>query len=131
MVIIAVPSSKNGGLNDVVSPYFGRCSSFTFITIENNEIKVVKTVSNPNINAKGSKGVSAAHIVGMNNANIVIVGILGPNSAQVLSSLNLKILQAPEQQLNIKQVIDLYMQERLQELKETDISTHCVKSEDQ
>ena len=41
MEIIAVPSNGKGGLNEDMSPRFGRCSSFTFVSI-NNKISYVR-----------------------------------------------------------------------------------------
>ena len=46
MVIVVVPSFGNGGLNETMNPRFGRCDSFTFVTIEDKSIKEVKAVSN-------------------------------------------------------------------------------------
>jgi len=122
--IIAIPTNGKGGLNENLSPRFGRCSSFTFVNIENNEIKSVKTVPNQAANAMGGAGVQASQIVGMNNANVVIVGKLGPNAAQALTALNLKIMEAPNEILSIKKVINLYLEGKLQEISSANIGSH-------
>jgi predicted Fe-Mo cluster-binding NifX family protein len=70
---------------------FGRCNSFTFVTIENNEIIEVKSVAN---DAQGGSGIQATQIIGNTGATEVIVGNLGPNVMSSLSVLNLKIYQA-------------------------------------
>lgn len=124
MEIIAVPTNGKGGLNEDLSPRFGRCSCFTFITIENNEIHSVKTVPNHAGQAMGGAGVQASQIVGMNNANVVIVGKLGPNAAQALNALNLKIIEAPNEILSIKKVIDLYLGGQLQEIGGSNVGSH-------
>ena len=124
MEIIAVPTNGKGGLNEDLSPRFGRCSSFTFVTIENSEIKLVKTVPNHAGEAMGGAGVQASQIVGINNANVVIVGKLGPNASQALRALNLKIIEAPNESLSIKKVIDLYLGGQLKELSGSNVGSH-------
>ena len=124
MEIIAIPTNGKGGLNEDLSPRFGRCPSFTFVNIENNEIKSVKTVPNQASNAMGGAGVQASQIVGMNNANTVIVGKLGPNAAQALGALNLKIMEAPHEILSIKKVIDLYLGGQLREISDANVGSH-------
>lgn len=124
MEIIAVPSNGKGGLNEDMSLRFGRCSSFTFVSIDNDEISVVKTVMNHANQAMGGAGVQASQIVGTNNANVVIVGNLGPNAVQSLNSLNLKIVQVPNQLLTVKQAVDLYIEGKLQEITSSNVGSH-------
>lgn len=124
MEIIAVPSNGKGGLNEGMSLRFGRCSSFTFVSVDNNEISEVKTVMNHANQAMGGAGIQASQIVGTNNANVVIVGNLGPNAVQSLNSLNLKIVQAPNQQLSVKQAVDLYREGKLQKITSSNVGSH-------
>ncbi len=43
---IAVPSNGEGGLDGMRSGHFGHCDVFTFIDVENGEIKNVSTLQN-------------------------------------------------------------------------------------
>ena len=43
---IAVPSNGNGGLDATRSGHFGHCDVFTFIDVEDGEIKKVSTIQN-------------------------------------------------------------------------------------
>jgi predicted Fe-Mo cluster-binding NifX family protein len=124
MVIIAVPSSGSGGLNEIVSARFGRCASFTFITVENNEIKEVKSMPNPASDVMGGAGIHAAQVIANNNADGLIVGFLGPNAAQSLSALNIKIYQAPDKQLTVKEAMDLYLKGNLQTISSANVGAH-------
>jgi len=124
MDILAVPSIGNGGLSETMSPRFGRCPSFTFITIEKKGIKAVKTVPNSAVGAMGGAGVQAAQLIGMNNANVIAVGMLGPNAAQALNALNIKIVQVPSQQLTVKEVVELYLNGELQEINGPNVGSH-------
>ncbi|MFX1554238.1 MAG: NifB/NifX family molybdenum-iron cluster-binding protein, partial [Promethearchaeota archaeon] len=124
MSIIAVPSMGNGGLNDEMSPRFGRCASFTFVELENDEIKAVRAVPNPAANAMGGAGVQATQIIGNNGASVVIVGFLGPNAANGLNALNIKILQAPNEVITIKEIINLYLQGKLPTINTSNVGSH-------
>lgn len=124
MVIIAVPSSGLGGLNEMVSARFGRCASFTFITVENNEIKEVKTMPNPASDAMGGAGIHAAQVVANNKADGLIVGFIGPNAAQSLGVLNIKMYQAPDKQLTVKEAMDLYLKGNLQTISSANVGAH-------
>ena len=124
MSIIAIPSMGNGGLNDQMSARFGRCASFTFVEIENKEIKAVKTVPNPAANAMGGAGVQATQIIGNNGANAVIVGFLGPNAADGLKALDIHIYQAPNQSITIKEVMNLYLEGKLEIINNSNVASH-------
>lgn len=124
MVIIAVPSEGEGGLKEKMNSRFGRCPSFTFITIENNKIKGVKTVPNPAFEAMGGAGIQAAQIIANNGANELIVGFLGPNAAQSLNALNIKIFQAPNQPLTIQEIVDLRLKGKLDLITSANVGSH-------
>lgn len=66
MVIVGIPTFGDKGLNEVMNNRFGRCKSFTFVTIENNEIIEVKSVANDAQGAMGGAGIQAAQIIGNN-----------------------------------------------------------------
>ena len=124
MVIVGIPTFGNGGLNELINPRFGRCDSFTFVTIENGKIMEVKAVPNHAAGAMGGAGIQASQIIGNNGATEVIVGFLGPNASFSLKALNLKIYQAPNQQISVKQVIELYIQGKLQLLDNATVQAH-------
>ena len=124
MVIIAIPSTGKGGLNDEICPRFGRCTSFTFVELENKEITAVKTIPNHANNAMGGAGVQATQIVGNNGAEVVIVGFLGPNAANGLNALNIKILHYSGEKMTIKEVINQYIEGKLQEMASPNVASH-------
>ena len=124
MTIVAVPTFGEGGLNATLNPRFGRCDSFTFVTVENNEIKAIKTVPNHAAGSMGGAGIQATQTVGNNGATVVIAGNLGPNAYHSLSSLNIKIFRAPMQNNTVKQCIDLYLDNKLTELSNANVAPH-------
>ncbi|MEJ2248435.1 MAG: NifB/NifX family molybdenum-iron cluster-binding protein [Candidatus Lokiarchaeota archaeon] len=113
MVIIAIPSFDNGGLNSRIHPKFGRCESFTFITIEKEKIVEVKTILNHTVNLMGGMGVRATQIIRENKATIIIAKRIGPNALESLKILNIKILKAPDSDLTIKEVIRMCKENQL------------------
>lgn len=124
MGIVAIPSMDKGGLSDNMSPRFGRCASFTFVEWEKKEIIAVKTIPNPAAGAMGGAGVQATQIIGNNNADTVIVGFLGPNAANGLKAINIKILQAPDKEMTVKEVLDLYLEDKLEEISSANVASH-------
>jgi len=125
MVIVGIPTFGNKGLNDVMNNRFGRCASFTFVTIENNDIVEVKSVANDAQGAMGGAGIQAAQIIGNNGATEVIVGNLGPNAANSLNALNIKIYQAQGGSLTVKELIDLRLSGKLQVLTSSNVGAHA------
>lgn len=127
MVIIALPSLGDGGLNAGFSGRFGRCQSFTFVDVEDGEIKSVKAVPNAAATAVGGAGVQAAQLVASNNATIVVAGFLGPNASASLNSLGLKVmgLKNPGTALTNKEVVNKYVNGELQDLANANVGTHA------
>jgi len=125
MVIVGIPTFGNKGLNDVMNNRFGRCASFTFVAIENNEIVEVRSVANDAQGAMGGAGIQAAQIIGNNGATEVIVGNLGPNASNSLNALNIKIYQAQGGSLTVKELIDLRLSGKLQVLTSSNVGAHA------
>lgn len=127
MVIIALPSLGDGGLNAGFSGRFGRCQSFTFVDVEDGEIKSVKAVPNAAATAIGGAGVQAAQLVASNNATFVVAGFLGPNASTSLNSLGLKVLglKNPGNALTNKDVVNKYINGELIELSNANVGTHA------
>jgi len=125
MVIIGIPTFGNLGLKEVMNNRFGRCASFTFVTIENNEIIEVKSVANDAAGAMGGAGIQAAQIIGNNGATEVIVGNLGPNATNSLNAVNIKIYQSQGGSLTVKELIDLRLSGKLQVLTASNVGAHA------
>jgi predicted Fe-Mo cluster-binding NifX family protein len=113
MEIIAIPSYRAGGLNEIFHTKFGRCESFTFITLDNNEITQVRVIENSAADESRSAGTLAAKIIKNNNAEKLIVSNLGPNASMALNSLNIKTFHAPERKILVKDLLGLYLKGKL------------------
>ena len=113
MEIIAIPSHRKGGLNEIIHPKFGRCDSFTFITLENDEITQVKVIENSAVDEHRSAGNLAAKIVRHNHAEKLIVSKLGPNASTALNSLKIKTFRAPARKILVKDLLTLYLKGKI------------------
>ena len=121
MEIIVVPSYREGGLNEIFHLKFGRCDSFTFITIDNNEIIQVKVIKNFAADEPGGAGTQSAKLVKNNGADKLIVSKLGSNASNILSSLNIKTFQGPDQEITIKELVNLYISGKLKMTKSAEL----------
>ena len=124
MIKIAIPTYGNGGLNEVMNKRFGRSNTFTFVTIENNQISEVSSVENHARGESGGVGIQATQIIGNHNANEVIVDFLGPNAANSLNALNIKIYHTPGGELTVKELINLRLNQKLQLITSANVGAH-------
>ena len=109
MEIIAIPSFRKGGLNEIVHGKFGRCDSFTFITLDNNEITQVKVIENSAADETRSAGTLAAKIVKNNGAEKLIISKLGMNASMALDALKIETFKAPKGKILVKDLVALYL----------------------
>jgi len=121
METIVVPSYKEGGLNEIFHLKFGRCDSFTFITVDNNEITQVKVIKNYAADEQGGAGTESAKLVKSNGGDMLIVSRLGPNASKALSSLDIKTFQGPDQEITIKELMNLYLEGKLNMTKSAEL----------
>jgi predicted Fe-Mo cluster-binding NifX family protein len=52
------------------------------------------------------------------------VDFLGPNAANSLKALNIKIYHAPRRELSVKQLIDLRLNEKLELMTSANVKSH-------
>ncbi|WP_042682751.1 NifB/NifX family molybdenum-iron cluster-binding protein [Thermococcus paralvinellae] len=88
---IAVPSSANGGLDDTIAPVFARAPVFTIIEVENGEIKDVKTIQNPAVNAPSGAGAMAVQMLINEGIDTVIVPQFGPNALGAIQAAGIRV----------------------------------------
>ncbi|MBD3209906.1 dinitrogenase iron-molybdenum cofactor [Candidatus Micrarchaeota archaeon] len=84
-------STNEGGLQDGVAPVFGRCPTFTIVTVEEKNIKNANVVPNPGSRAGGGAGVAAAQAVIDAGVQAVITQNCGPNAMAVLKNAKIDV----------------------------------------
>lgn len=109
---IVVASQSRGGLDDMVSPVFGRCPVFTVVEVEDGRIVNVSVHQNPAITAPMGAGIQAAQFVGSLGANVVIAGNIGPNAFMALNSLGIKVI-AGVMGMSVREAVQRYLKGEL------------------
>ncbi len=92
---ILVATMGKGGLEDVVSPIFGRCATFTIVDIEGEEPKEVKVIPNPYRGNVHGVGIQAAQFAVNERVGAVMAGTFGPNAYGVLKSAGIEVVSMP------------------------------------
>lgn len=105
-----IVATNRGGLEDDVSPVFGRCQTFTIIEAEGSEIKNVEVVPNQFANAVHGAGIQAGQWVVSQKAKAVIAGNFGPNVSSILQQAGIEMIVA---QGNVKEVVEKYLRGEL------------------
>ena len=78
-------ATTHGGLDDMISPVFGRCPTFTLVEIEDGQIVSHEVVQNPHAGAMGGAGIQAAQLIISKGAQAILAGAFGPNASNVFS----------------------------------------------
>lgn len=121
MEIIAIPSFSPGGLNENMYLEFGKCETFTFITLEGDEITEVKVIENPAVDEQSGKGKSAAQIIKSYDAQKLIVSELGPNASNLINSLDIKVYHGRYEDITLKEIVKLYLKKKLKLVSPEDL----------
>ncbi|MFH1403085.1 MAG: NifB/NifX family molybdenum-iron cluster-binding protein [Candidatus Altiarchaeota archaeon] len=117
---IAVATTK-GGLDDSVSPIFGRCIKITLVECEGGEISNVVITDNPGFMEAGGAGIKAAQYVSGLNAEAVIAGNFGPNASTVLSQSGVNMLLS---QGTVKDSVEKYINGELTNVSGPTVESH-------
>ncbi len=116
-----VVATTKGGLDDEVSPFFGRCPVFTMVEAEGNEIKGAEVISNEFSDAAGGAGIQASQFIAEKKAEAVMAGNFGPNAARILSSAGIKMVQA---QGSVKDAVTKYLSGELKPVSDSTVEGH-------
>lgn len=72
---IAIPSEGQGGLDGLRSGHFGHCDVFTFVDLENGEIKEVSTI--PNVEHSQGGCMVPVNLLAQHQVDALVVGGIG------------------------------------------------------
>ncbi|MCD6381070.1 MAG: hypothetical protein J7L50_01940 [Candidatus Odinarchaeota archaeon] len=104
---IVLATQGEGGLEDYVSPVFGRSPTYTVVDLENGEVKGVSVEKNPALYSPMGAGIQAAQFVANLGANVVIAGNYGPNAMNALASLGIKTISGVFN-VKVKDAVKMY-----------------------
>lgn len=81
---IAIPTKRQGGLEDVVSEVFGRANTFTILDVEKGAIKSVNVLENPAVSYGHGAGPIVVKMLIDTEVNMVIAAEFGPGASELL-----------------------------------------------
>ena len=100
---IAVPSNGKGGLDATRSGHFGHCDVFTFIDVENGEIKKVSTIQNQE-HVQGGCMVPV-NLLASHNVTALVVGGIGMRPLMGFKQVGIDVYHDSER-VDIKPVLE-------------------------
>ncbi len=115
---IAVPSNGSGGMDGQRSGHFGHCDVFTFIDVENGEIKKVSTVKNQE-HVQGGCMVPVNLLAG-HNVNALIVGGIGMRPLMGFKQVGISVYHDAER-TEIKPIVEDLIAGKLAEIKDDQV----------
>ncbi|MGC8934173.1 MAG: NifB/NifX family molybdenum-iron cluster-binding protein [Thermoproteota archaeon] len=105
---VAIATEGSGGLEDVVSSRFGRCPTFTVVTISSNSIKDVKVLQNQAAFEPQGVGIASVQMLANEGVKIIIAGNFGPNASQVAMQLGIQTVVVPSG-IKVREALDKYI----------------------
>jgi len=111
---IAVPSNGEGGLEGTRSGHFGHCDVFTFIDVDNGEIKDVSILQNQE-HVQGGCMVPVNLLAG-NKVNALIVGGIGMRPLMGFKQVGISVYH-DEQRAEIRPVVEDLIAGKLPEIR--------------
>lgn len=107
-----VVATQQGGLDDQVSPMFGRCQTYTIVDAEREGIEKTEVAQNQYADAMRGAGIQAAGFVANQEPEAVIAGNFGPNVASVLNQSGVKMV--PASGVSVRQAVQKYLKGELE-----------------
>jgi predicted Fe-Mo cluster-binding NifX family protein len=115
---IAVPSTGQGGLNGTRSGHFGHCDVFTFIDVENGEIKNISTIRNQE-HVQGGCMVPV-NLLAQHKVSALVVGGIGMRPLMGFRQVGISVYH-DDQRPEIKPVVEDLIAGKLQEIKDDQV----------
>ena len=105
---IGVASQGPGGLDDMVSPIFGRCPSFSIVEIEGKDIKNVKVVPNQFVSAPRGVGIAVVQMLANEGVKFILAGRFGPWASSTSNQFGIQMIMVPPG-VRIRDAINQYI----------------------
>ncbi len=111
---IAVPSNGAGGMDGTRSGHFGHCDVFTFIDVEDGEIKNVSTLQNEE-HVQGGCMVPV-NLLADNKVNALVVGGIGMRPLMGFKQVGINVYHDAER-TEIRPVVEDLIASKLEEIR--------------
>jgi predicted Fe-Mo cluster-binding NifX family protein len=111
---IAIPSNGAGGLDGTRAGHFGHCEVFTFIDVEDSEIKKVTVLPNEE-HVQGGCMVPV-NLLASHNVNVLVVGGIGMRPLMGFKQVGIDVYHDGER-AEIRPVVEDLIAGKLQEIQ--------------
>ena len=105
---VGVASQGAGGLDDTVSPIFGRCPSFTVVEVEGGEIRGARVLPNQYVSSPSGVGIAAVQMLANEGVRYILAGRFGPNVSAVAGQFGIQMVMVPPG-MRIRDAINRYI----------------------
>ena len=92
---VAIACQGRGGLDDLVSPMFGRCPTFTIVDVEEGEIKNVQVIQNQAMYVPHGAGIAAVQTLANLGVRLILAGRFGPWASQATMQFGIQTIAVP------------------------------------
>lgn len=123
---IVIPADDGNGLNARLSEHFGRAPYFIIVELEEGNVVNVQVVPNESEHF-GGFGRPADRILQLRPNTVITYG-MGPRALSIFQEAGIAVLRANAD--TVKEVVEAYRQDRLEELTEGCHRAHHRKDED-
>jgi predicted Fe-Mo cluster-binding NifX family protein len=106
-------TTLRGGLEDIITPQFGRTATFTIVDYD-GEVKRVEVVENRAASQPSSAGIAASQLLIDRGVKVLLTGNVGPNAMNVLMSAGIKIFRADG--MKVGEAIEMLAGGKLEEI---------------
>lgn len=106
-------STNTGGLEDKITPVFGRAPSFTIVEVQGDKFSA-EIVRNTSAARGGGAGIAASQTLVDKNVEVLLTGNVGPNAIDVLNAAKIKIYKADG--FSVREAIERYLNGELEEI---------------
>jgi uncharacterized protein len=110
--LIAISSSSED-LEGPIAGRFGRCRYFLLVSIENGKIVSFKSITNPQVDARGGVGMAVVQMLANLNVEGIITENIGPRAIDVLEQFHIPVYQASGSK---REAIQLFTKNKLSQL---------------
>jgi len=108
---LAVPSNNPGGLEANRSDHFGHCDVFTIVTLTDNDITAVNTITNTEHGAGGC--MVPVQFLKDNNVETIVVGGIGARPLQGFMDVGIDVFYADRTAApSVQEVVDGMLQQK-------------------
>ncbi|MDI6639268.1 MAG: NifB/NifX family molybdenum-iron cluster-binding protein [Methanocellales archaeon] len=105
---VCVPTMGQSGMNDMISPHFGRAPTFTIVDTETNEIEVL-----PNTGEHMGGIMLAPEIIAEAGVHVILCSGLGPRAIHMFEQFGIEVFVGASG--TVKDAIGAWKSGRLQE----------------